>query len=578
MDFLRYLYILTPFFRRRWPAYVLGIAALIAVDLMQLVIPRLTGRAIDQLTGPVGALGPLLLILAGIAVVIAFFRYLYRELIMGTTRRLEYYLRARIFAHALRLPSAYFDQHGPGRIMALTVNDVTAVRVAVGLGALLLIDALIMGMASFAVMARVVNWQLAWQSVLPLPFILAATALMGGPIHQRFRVVQEQFSQLTEFVQETFAGARVVKGFAAEPVAIERFTAVSRANVAANLSMARLQAAYFPITHTAPLFCYAIALYGGGRLILAGGLTIGDLVAFLGYLGLMIWPVTGFSYLVATVQRGSASLARIAALLAEPAYEAEAAAFIAALPGSGIELRSLTFRYPGSGSPALKDITISIPAGAVVGIVGRTGAGKSTLLKLLLRLYDPPAGAIFVGGREIHAIDYGTLRHGIGYVPQDSFLFARTIGENIAFDRDYARPVVEAAAGLAAVKEAIGEKPYGFGTVLGEKGRRLSGGQQQRVAIARALVKDPAILLLDDVFSALDYGTQTELLANMKNFSGGRTTIIVSQRVAAVKDADFIIVLEDGTVSEQGTHADLVAGGGLYYKLYEQQLINGEQS
>jgi ATP-binding cassette subfamily B protein len=370
----------------------------------------------------------------------------------------------------------------------------------------------------------------------------------------------------------------VVKGFATEPVAIGRFTAVSRDNVAANLAMARLQAAYFPVTHTGPLFCYALALYFGGRLIVSGTLTVGDLVAFLGYLGLMIWPVTGFSYLVATVQRGSASLARIAALLAEPAYETEPRGETVPLPGSGIELRGLSFTYPGVGSPALRDITLSIPPGAVVGIVGRTGAGKSTLLKLLLRLYDPPADAIFVGGQEIHAIDFQTLRQGIGYVPQDSFLFARTIGENIAFDREYPRPEVEAAAGRAAVKEAIDDKPYGFGTVLGEKGRRMSGGQQQRVAIARALVKDPSVLLLDDVFSALDYGTQTELLANMNDFSGGRTTLIVSQRVAAVKDADFIVVLENGAVVEQGTHSELVARESLYYRLYEQQLVNGEQS
>lgn len=575
MDFLRHMHILGPFFRRQWPRYVLGLFILIAVDLLQLAIPRLTGKAID-LVPAAGELVPLLLSLAALAVVIALLRYLYRELIMGTTRHLEYYLRGRLFAHALRLPSGYFDQYGPGRIMALTVNDVTAVRVAVGLGALLLVDALVMGLASFAVMARVVNWQLTWQTVLPLPFVLLGTALMGRSIHDRFRTVQEKFSRLTEFTQETFAGARVIKGFAAEPVAIGRFTAVSRENVAANMAMARLQAAYLPVTHTGPLFCYAIALYGGGRLIVAGVMTVGDLVAFLGYLGLMIWPVTGFSYLIAIVQRGSASLARIAALLAEPAYETESPAS-ATLTGSGIELRSLTFAYPGAVGPVIKDVTVTIPAGAVVGIVGRTGAGKSTLLKLLLRLYDPPEDAIFVGGREIHAVDYQTLRQGIGYVPQDSFLFARTIGENIAYDRNYHRANVEAAAGRAAVREAIDDKPYSFDTVLGEKGRRLSGGQQQRVAIARALIKEPAVLLLDDVFSALDYGTQTELLANMKDFSGGRTTIVVSQRVAAVKDADLILVLEDGVVAGQGTHAELLARGGLYFRLYEQQLVNGEQ-
>jgi ATP-binding cassette subfamily B multidrug efflux pump len=577
MNFLRHVHILVPFFRRRWPYYGLGILILLVVDLLQLVIPRLTGQAVDALAAGGAGLAKLLIFLTSLAVIIAILRYCYRVLIMGTTRHLEYYLRERLFAHTLRLPSEYFDRHGPGRVMALTINDVTAVRVAVGLGAVLLVDAVIMGLASFIVMVEVVNWQLAWQAVVPLPFVLIGTALMGRPIHERFRTVQERFSQLTELAQETFAGARVVKGFAAEPVAIDRFTAASRENVAANLDMARLQAAYFPVSHTAPLFCYAIALYGGGRLIMDGALSVGDLVAFLGYLGLMIWPVTGFSYLVATVQRGSASLIRIAALLAEPAYETGLPTAAGSLPGRGVELSHLTFGYPDNASPVLKDVSFSIPPGTVVGIVGRTGAGKSTLLKLLLRLYEPPAGAIFIGGREIHALDYLTLRRGIGYVPQDSFLFSRTIGENIGYDGEYPRSAVEKAAGLAAVKEAIDDKPYGFGTVLGEKGRRLSGGQQQRVAIARAVVKDPDILLLDDVFASLDYETQTELLANMKAFSGGRTTVIVSQRVAAVKDAEFIVVLDDGAVVEKGTHAELVALGGLYFKLYEQQLVNGEQ-
>lgn len=577
MEFLRHIHILIPFFRRQWPYYGLGILVLLVVDLLQLVIPRLTGQAVDALAVGGAGLAKLLIFLTSLAGIIAILRYCYRVLIMGTTRHLEFYLRDKLFAHALRLPAVYFDKHGPGRLMALTVNDVTAVRVAVGLGALLLVDAVIMGLVSFIVMVEVVNWQLAWQSVVPLPFVLIGTAWMGRPIHERFRAVQDKFSRLTELAQETFAGARVVKGFAAEPVAIDRFTAASRDNVAANLAMARLQAAYFPVSHTAPLFCYAIALYGGGRLIMDGVMSVGDLVAFLGYLGLMIWPVTGFSYLMATVQRGSASLSRIADLLGEPPYETGLPAVAGSLPGRGVELRHLTFAYPAGAAPVLKDVSFSVPPGAVVGIVGRTGAGKSTLLKLLLRLYEPPADAIFIGGREIHTLDYLTLRRGIGYVPQDSFLFSRTIGENIGYDGEYPRSAVERAAALAAVKEAIDDKPYGFGTVLGEKGRRLSGGQQQRVAIARALVKDPDILLLDDVFASLDYETQTELIANMKTFSGGRTTVIVSQRVAAVKDAEFIVVLDDGAVVEQGTHDELVAQGGLYFKLYEQQLVNGEQ-
>lgn len=577
MDFFRHLHILAPFFRRRWPLYSLGIAVLIVVDLLQLVIPRLTGQAVDLLVAGDAGLGSLLALMAAIALLIAGLRYLYRELLMGTTRHLEFFLRERLFNHAVRLPLSYFDQRGPGQLMALTLNDITAVRVAVGLGVLLLVDAVIQGLVSFFVMAKFINWQLTWQAVLPLPFVLFFTAVLGRPMHERFKRVQEKFALLTEFAQETFAGARVIKGFAAEPAAIDRFTDVSRQSVAANLSLARLQAAYTPVTHILPIFGYAIALGTGGRLIMDGIITIGDLTAFIGYLSLLIWPVTGFSYLVATVQRGSASLTRMAELLEQPAYETGLPAAPAALPAADISIRHLTYSYPGSEVLVLRDVSLTVPAGAVIGIVGRTGAGKSTLLRLLLRLYDPPAGAIFIGGAEIHTIDYLTLRQNIGYVPQDSQLFARTIGENIAFAGEYSRPAVIAAARAAAVEEDIDSKPLGFGTVLGEKGRRLSGGQQQRVAIARALVKEPPILLLDDVFAALDYATQNALLANMRQISGGRTTIIVSQRVAAVKGADTIIVIEDGAIAEQGSHQELVTGGGLYYRLYQQQLAGGDE-
>jgi ATP-binding cassette, subfamily B, multidrug efflux pump len=576
MNLLHHAKILRPFFRRRWPVYVAGIVVLIVVDLLQLIIPRLVGRAIDMLTAGVFGLGLILLSITTVAVVTALFRYLYREFIMGTTRHLEYFLREKLFIHALRLPLSYFDRYGPGRLMALTINDITAVRVAVGLGIMLSVDAVIMGLASLIIMAKAINWQMTWQAVSPLPFILFAATRMGKSVHESFKNVQDKFSQLTEFAQETFGGMRVIKGFAAENVAVGRFTVVSRENVAANIRMAKLQAAYVPLTHTAPLFCYAIALYSGGGLIISGQMTVGDLAAFLGYLGLIIWPVLGLGYLINIVQRGSASLARLDALMAEEPYEGELPDDPGNLGVASIDVRNLTFRYPTATVPALQNLTLAIPAGAVVGIVGRTGAGKSTLLKLLLRLYDPPADTIFVAGREIHSIDYLTLRQSTGYVPQDGLLFSRPISENIAFDQERPREEILAAASLAAVQEDIDIKPLGFGTVLGEKGRRLSGGQQQRVAIARALVKQPGILLLDDVFAALDYQTQSELLANLKKFSGGRTTLIVSQRVAAVKDADFIVVLENGTIAEQGTHAELVASGELYHTLYEQQLFTGE--
>jgi ATP-binding cassette subfamily B protein len=546
---------------------------------LQLLIPRIIGKTVDFLISSREEVFGQLLLLVFISILIAVLRYIYRECIMGTTRRLEYYLRKRIFSHALRLPMSFFDEHGPGKIMALTTNDVSAVRVAIGLGIMLFVDAVIMGAASLIVMVKTINWQLAAWTILPLPIIFMLVIYMGKFVHDRFRKVQENFSSMTEFTQEVFAGVKIIKGFAAERTTLERFSSINKANVAANMEMAQLQAAYIPVTHIAPLTCYAIALFVGGDLIIKGAITIGEFAAFSGYLGLIIWPVMGLGYLINTVQRGAASLNRISDLLDQPAYEDrdEPVETSKEIRETDIRITNLTFQYPTGKQPALTNLSLFIPAGTVLGIVGHTGAGKSTLLQLLLRLYNPPENTIFISNREIHAIDYNSLRQAVGYVPQDSLLFSKTIAENIAFDQPYLREQIEQAAQLAVIQEAIDDKPLGFGTILGEKGKKLSGGQQQRVAIARALIKEPAILLLDDIFAALDYRTQAELLANMSQFTAGRTTLIVSQRVAAVKSADLIIVMKEGSIAEQGTHQQLIEKKGLYYELYEQQLMNGEE-
>lgn len=560
-----------------WPAYLLGVILLVITDLLSLLIPRYIGKAVDAISSN-GSIAEYLGIIAVVSILMAILRYFYREFILGTTRRLEYDLRARIFRHALRLPSGYYDEEGPGKVMALTINDVTAVRTAAGLGIMLLVDAIVMGGVAFFVMASNIDPVLALWSVSPLPVIFIITFLLGNIVHDRFSRVQDNFSTLTEFTQELLGGAKIIQAFGAEERLSERFAMANNDYTLANLSLARVQSFYSPLLNIAPFLCYAISLFVGGQQIIAGKISVGDFAAFTGYLGLIIWPVVGLGYLLNTIQRGAASWNRIKTFLTNPIdeIETESAKDGSSPLGSDVKVQDLTFSYPNAASTSLNNVSLHVPAGATVGIVGRTGAGKTTLLRLLLRLYPVERGMIFVGDEDISLMDAERLRDSIGYVPQDADLFAATIGENISFSRECSQDEIRTAARLAAVEAAIDERAEGLDTVLGENGKRLSGGQRQRVALARALVRKPAILLLDDVFSALDYQTQAELIENLRTMEGSRTTIIVSQRVAAVKHARFIAVMEKGTICEQGTHEDLIACRGLYYKLYEQQLAVGE--
>lgn len=568
MRLKKYWSLLKPFFANEYGLFVGGILFLILSDLLQTQIPLLTGMVLDDIVAGT-SIGEQVGYLALTGVGMAVTRYGYRSFVLMGIRKLDFYLREKIYAHALRQPLDYFEENGPGRILALISNDILAVRNSLGFGLIIFLDVILVGTISFYFMAHISDWYLTLLTMVPLMMMLLFVGLRGRTIHTRFKAVQTQYSALTAMVQELLSGSRVIKSFVMEEQSIARFDRVSYEAYVKNMSLARVQSLFVPVTQLLPLVGYVIALYYGGQQMIAGEMTVGAFTAFIGYLGMLIMPISGLGYLINMLQRGAASMDRILAFLTQEQDQAEVVAG-EALHGTAIEVDDLTFCYPHSETPSLEGVSFAVKEGGFVGIVGRTGAGKSTLLRLLLKLYTPPKGSIKIGGQDILELDTADLRERIGYVPQDSMLFSRSIRDNIVFGGGKSDALDEAIR-LTALEPCIEEKKDGLDTMLGEKGQRLSGGQRQRVALARALIKEPAILLLDDVFSALDYQTQEAIGARMGDIVKDKTVLLVSQRIAAVEKADLILVLDEGRVVQVGTHDTLVAQEGIYHTLYMRQ-------
>lgn len=557
--------------RYRW-RLLAGVAALFVVDALQLLSPLIVRSAVNDLVGGQGEnLVRYGLYLVGIALVVFGFRFVWRILLFGAGRLIERDMRNRLYAHLLTLSPAYYVEHSTGDLMAHATNDLEAVRRSCSMGVLMASDAVIMISFSLAAMIGI-SPLLTLYAFIPLPFITGAVMGFGRLIHRRFERAQAAFSALTERVRESLSGIRLLRGFAREEGIEGAFAVTNRENVEANLSLTRAWGVFEPMVGLLAGLGTAIIVWFGGRGVLGGTLSLGGLVAFTSYLGMMVWPMMAIGWIVNTLQQGAASMKRLDKIFAE-VPDITSPAQPLPLPASRrIEFRDLTFTYPGPGRPALRDVSLVVEEGMTVGIVGLTGSGKSTLVRLLPRLYDPPPGKVLLGGIDIRNLELSTLRSQIGMVPQDVFLFSATLRENIAHGRPEAsEDEVREAARLAGLAEEIALFPDGLDTVVGERGVTLSGGQRQRVGIARALLLDPPILILDDALSSVDAQVEEAILGHLRRVLTRRTAIVVSHRITAVREADQIVVLEGGRIVEQGDHASLVRRGGLYTRLNELQ-------
>jgi|Deesub1362B_J571_1020462.scaffolds.fasta_scaffold00283_7 ATP-binding cassette subfamily B protein len=550
-----------------------GVLALFLVDVAHLLAPLVIRAAVDDLVGGVGERLPQYgLYLLGLAAMTFAFRFAWRMLLFGAGRKIEQDLRNRLFSHLLRLSPSFYLRHTTGDLMAHATNDLEAVRRACGMGVLLAADALFMVSFSLAFLISI-SPRLTLYAFSPLPLVTAVVLGFGRMIHRQFERVQEVFADLTERVREAISGIRVIRATARESGIEEVFAEANRAFIHENIALVRVWGIFRPLIGVLGGVGTAIVLWFGGRGVLVGDLSLGDFVAFTSYLGMLVWPMMAVGFIVNLLQRGAASMKRIERLLEE---ESEIVSPPDPRPmpqAKRIEFRHLTFAYPTVAIPALREINLVIEEGMTLGVVGLTGSGKTTLVRLIPRLYDPPPGTLFLGGTDVRELPLGELRRAIAMAPQDVFLFSATIRENIAFGRpDASEEEIVRAAKLAGLYDEILSFPNGLDTVVGERGISLSGGQRQRVGLARAILMDAPILILDDTLSAVDAKVEEEIIRNLRGVLRERTSIVISHRISAVRDADWIVVLEGGRIVEEGDHRRLLGKGGLYARLYELQM------
>jgi ATP-binding cassette subfamily B protein len=578
---MRELRSLLPYLRPYLRTYAFGLLLVVVSNFFAAIGPRFLQQGIDALRThePFREVQIAVALLVAVALAAGVARYGMRQLLNSGSRRVETDLRDRLYQHLQRMSAEFYDRYPTGVVMARTTNDLLAVRMVAGPALMYLVDTsirtLLIAPAMVTISPRLTL--LAFLPLLGLPVIMIS---LGGLVHRRSQAIQAHFSELTSHAHENLSGVRVVRAYRQESAETDHFRELSDEYLRRNLSLARVQGLFFPLLTSMGGLSGVIVLYVGGRLIMAGRVTVGEFVAFGVYLAMLVWPMIALGWAVNLVQRGAASMARINELFRErPAIGSppRPAVLPPARGGRALEFDHVWFRYPGTEERGwvLQDVSFRVAAGRSLAIVGATGAGKSTLVDMIVRAHDPTRGTVRLDGVDIRQLDLRELRREVGFVPQETFLFGETLRENILLGApDDGR--LQRVAEVSQLAEALPSLPNGFDTLLGERGVNLSGGQKQRAAIARALAQDPPLFVLDDALSAVDAHTEARILSGLRGALSGRTSIIVSHRLAAVRDADWILVLDEGRIVEQGVHPDLIARGGRYWELLRRQQLEEE--